>query len=280
MTNSNLVRQALKLSREAVRTAAKEILKLQRNKGFYTSLKSDNSPVTQGDKMAEKILVDAIQNQFPHHKILSEEYGEINFRTKSPYLWVIDPIDGTWSYVNQEITMCIQLALLEKDKCIAATIYNPFTKAMYQTSTGKTATLNRRALPFTNYTLLKRAVINYHIPRSRRQLIFPLIEIWNDNRIAKLITQGGSIAYSLACIAKGAHTCFITINDKPTKPWDLCAGIALIRNMGGCVTNMKGNNIKCTDHEGEIIASSNPTVHKSLLECLSKYNFPKQLHLA
>ncbi|WP_372368832.1 inositol monophosphatase [Candidatus Uabimicrobium sp. HlEnr_7] len=271
MINSDLVRKALKISRDAVRIAAKEILKLQREKGFSTSFKSDDSPVTAGDKMAEKIIVDAIRENFPKHKILSEEFGKINFQTKSQFLWVLDPIDGTWSYVNQEVTMCIQLALLEKNECIAATIYNPFTKAMYQTSIGKTSALNRRHLPFTNYQLLNHAVINYHIPRSQRKLIYPLIEIWNDNRIAKLITQGGSIAYSLACVAKGSHTCFVTTSDKPIKPWDLCAGIAMIRNMGGCVTDFQGKNINPMGHTGEIVASCNKKVHKSFLACFKKY---------
>ncbi|BBM82479.1 inositol monophosphatase family protein [Candidatus Uabimicrobium amorphum] len=273
MTDKDLIRQALKVSRDAVRLAAKEVLKLQQQKGFLTSFKKDDSPVTAGDKIAEQIIVEAIQNHFPQHKILSEEFGKINFRTKSPFLWVLDPIDGTWSYVNQEITMCIQVALLKNSQCISATIYHPFTKAMYQTSLGKVATLNRRHLPFTNYQSLKRAVVNYHIPRSQTKLIYSLIDLWKEYRIAKLITQGGSIAYSLACVAKGSHTCFITTNDKTVKAWDLCAGVTLIRNMGGCVTNFQGENVSPVEHKGGIIASCNKKVHKALLKCLANYEF-------
>lgn len=273
LIDRDLINQALRVSRDAVRSAAKEILKLQRQKSFLTSFKKDDSPVTTGDKIAEKIIVQAIQAHFPKHKILSEEFGKINFRTKSPFLWVLDPIDGTWSYVNQEVTMCIQLALIKDTQCISATIYNPFTRAMYQTSLQRAATLNRRHLPFTNYQSLKRAVVNYHIPRSQTKLIYPLVDIWKDNRIAKLITQGGSIAYSLACVAKGSHTCFITTNDKTIKAWDLCAGVTLIRNMGGCVTNFHGEDVSPMKHKGEIIASCNAKVHKALLKCLKKYDF-------
>ncbi len=118
---------------------------------FETLYKSDGSPATAGDKNAEHKIIEIISQAFPSHKLIGEEFGEINRETIGDYTWAFDPIDGTWSFINQENTACVNIILLKNNTPILSVVYNPFTNELYKTSKKGKTSLNDIVLPVTKY---------------------------------------------------------------------------------------------------------------------------------
>ncbi len=262
------------LGLKAVTAAASEVSRAQFALDYRTLFKADGSPATDADRASEQIIIDTILAAYPEHRLHGEEFGPQNSDSGSPYLWVFDPIDGTWSFLNQENTACINLALYHDNKLLLGIVFNPVNHEVFLAAYGQGASLNGRELPLTNWETLQQGVMNYHLPRSHTAGIRSLLNIWSEGHIGKLISQGGSPAYGLAMVAKGAHSSFLMAG-KPNgaDPWDLSAGTLLVRRAGGVVTDLRGNDIDPLGHSDYLLASTNPRVHEQLLGLLRDYHF-------
>lgn len=264
--------QLLRVALDAATAAGREALSVQRALCFKTLFKEDGSPATDGDIRAERKIIEVIRATFPRHHLIGEELGEQP--GDSAFTWVFDPIDGTWSFLNQETTACVNLAVLRDGEPIVAVVYNPFTEELYQTATGRPTTLNGITLPVTHWETLGDGVLNHHLSKPFVSQIQTLIALWQDGHIGKLIHQGGAPAYSLALVAKGAHSAFIMGHrGKAPDPWTFPAGVLLVRNAGGQVTDLAGQEINAVLHPSYVVATSHPRVHDQILQLLAQYQF-------
>jgi histidinol-phosphatase len=154
MTHSPYFQVAL----TAVQAAEKIILENFDTK-IQPELKPDQSPVTMADKMAEQVIRQQILAVFPDHNILGEEGGES--RTNSPYLWIIDPIDGTKNYLRKIPLFSTQLALMKNEELILGISNAPAINELMYAEKGTGAFLNHQPVVVSNLNQLNEAYLSY-----------------------------------------------------------------------------------------------------------------------
>ncbi|MFO1241917.1 MAG: histidinol-phosphatase [Rickettsiales bacterium] len=197
-------------------------------------LKSDNSPVTKADQEAEKAMHRLIHKHFPQHGIIGEEYGVQNEGAK--YVWVLDPIDGTASFIAGRPIFVTLIALLHKGKPILGIIDQPITKERWY-GDGKIATLNSKPIHVRECSCLEDAVLATTGP----QYFTPEGKTFFDSVSAKVRrTVYGGDGYNYAMLASGHIDVVI---EEGLKLHDVMALIPIIEGAGGKITDWKGNDI-------------------------------------
>ncbi|MEO5369672.1 MAG: hypothetical protein H7833_06300 [Magnetococcus sp. DMHC-1] len=261
----------LEVGCRAVAEAGQIILDIRWKSALGTLFKEDGSPATDGDRRAEQAMRWEIDAAFPAHRLHGEEHGIYHTDSDSPYLWAFDPIDGTWSYVNHETTACTALALLKGEKTLLGVVHNPFTNELF-TASAKGAFVNGRPLPLVGVSKLADGVLNYQIPRQMEESIAPMLRMWKNRKVGKLISAGGSPIYAMAMVAQGTYAAFVMAPSSRTPyPWDLTAGTILIQQSGGLVTDLEGVPIDPLAHTGWLLAGSNAMLHDEALALLREY---------
>ncbi|MEM7105586.1 MAG: inositol monophosphatase [Bacteroidota bacterium] len=265
------MKQTLDEATSAVLEAADLILKMKAE-GVSQELKEDNSPVTDADRKAEALIRKRLLTAFPGYGFIGEEFKDT--ASQNGLYWTCDPIDGTWSYLNGESTCTTSLSLMKDDETLLAVIYNPFTRELFQGASGIPGTWNTLPMPLVFKKDLEDSVVNFFVHRSRLEDVMTLYQLREKKVINKMVSMGGSVAYALAMVAKGAHNVFIGLSSRKSNIWDMSAGIFLVRSVGGLVTDLTGNDIGPeTRPFSPIIASSHPHIHDEILEVLNGVNF-------
>jgi len=252
---------------EAVKSAG---LLLSDFQTLQVELKSDGSPVSNADKAIERAIRDMLIPQFPDCGFEGEEFETV--RPNAALKWLCDPIDGTWSFLNKETTAAITLSLFEGDTPRVAVIYNPFTQELYAGCEGLPTMLNQALLPRMTRPNLAESLVNFHIHASQSNLISQLYDWWQKEYFAKVVSQGGSIAYGMAKVAEGIHSVYLGKNRKKSNLWDLGAGIFLIRSIGGKVTDQFGNELYQSNSNQMIVASTQADIHEEMLKLLATFS--------
>lgn len=272
---SELLDHFLAVGTIAVQEAWKEALTVQRSLNFDTLFKPDWSPATDWDKRSEQKIIEILSQAYPNHKLHWEEFWKHNTESGSKYLWVYDPIDWTWAYLNQETTACVNLALLENWEPIVWVVYNPFTWELFQATKWMTTTLNWQTLPLTKWNELKKWVFNYHLSREFRIQIEKIMKAWENEEIWKLVSQWWSPAYNLANVAKWSHTWFVMWfkSWRNPDPWDLSAWMLLVEQAWWQVTDLDWNRINPLTHNSYLVATTMESVHDQTLELMYKIWF-------
>ena len=223
--------------------------------------KGQNDFVTQADKSAENIIIDTIQKAYPNHGILGEENGYI---AGNEFTWIIDPIDGTTNYSHGFPQFAISIAIKLKNQIEHAVVFDPFNQDLYTATRGAGAQLNNRRIRISRKDSLKHALIGTALPSAKHNKKTALQKSFNI--LQTLFEQNadfrevGSAALNLAYVASGRLDGFF---ESGLKEWDVAAGILLVREAGGFVSDFYGQ----TDHleDGHIIAGTRK-VHAALLE--------------
>lgn len=244
--------------------AAKEAGKIM-TEGWNTDLavssKADNSLVTEIDSQAEEKIISIIKETFPDHKIVAEESGTSGDNVDC---WYIDPIDGTTNY-SRRVPICgVSIALLKNGTPQVGVIYNPFTDELYQAEKGSGTLLNGVKVKPSDVTELSKAVIvvSYsHDPQIREKVTL-LKTLTTANRTKR---EFGSAAYELGLLSSGRLDTMLLLGHKS---WDYAAGVILIREAGGVVTNFEGGEWGIDDPN--LVASGNEMLHRQFLESLRR----------
>jgi myo-inositol-1(or 4)-monophosphatase len=214
---------------QAVRQAGDRTLQIGRS-GFETWTKKDRSPVTSADLEVNRLLYETIQREFPGDGWLSEEGPDDPQRLAKKRVWVVDPIDGTKYFMRREPTYAISVALVEQGQPVLAVLYNPAAGELFSATRGRGAALNGSPIR-TKQTAGDPLTILVH-PPSLRQGKLAAFESYADCR------PMGSIAYTMALVAAGrADAC---MNFERMNEWDVAAGVLLIQEAGGTVTDGQG----------------------------------------
>ncbi|MFB6111784.1 MAG: inositol monophosphatase family protein [Halobacteriaceae archaeon] len=253
--------QATRVAREAARSAGEPLRELhgQVEQVEYKTDKADI--VTEADYQAEHIITTAIQTEFPQHSILSEE--DVTRSADGEYTWLVDPLDGTGNFAHGNPNYAISIALLDGDDVPrAGVIYNPETEEMFHAIDGKGAFQNGgRIEPTDRDRLDESMLLSGYDPDGSFLRAF-----YNETQGVRRL---GSAALHLAYIAAGSAD---AVWEYDTYPWDVAAGLVLLREAGGRLTDDRGEpytlEIEDGDSQRTPLLASNDALHTALLDHL------------
>jgi len=233
-----------------------------------TTLKSSRIDiVTAADTEAETFIVRELLNLFPAHHIVGEEGGGQGAPAASaPYQWFVDPIDGTVNFASKLPHFCTSIALTTPDRQpLLGVIYDPTRRELFTAIRGGGAHLNGQPLHVTQTAELIDAVITSGFPYDKhtnpdnnlKEWAAFLVKIRGERRL-------GSAALDLCYLAAGRLDGYW---EKDLKPWDVMAGILLVREAGGTVTDYQGGTTPQLQDRGRYVAS-NGILHAEMLRVL------------
>ena len=217
---------------QAMSEAGREALRLA-SAGFETFTKADQSPVTSADLAVNRILQDRLSTAFPEDGWLSEETTDNDTRLSRKRVWIVDPIDGTRSFVRGLPEFCLSVALVENGVPTVAAIFNPATGEFFSAIRGRGLRVERLSdSDQPGFTSSERpvALVNPWELRVGR------FEGLQDHLHCRPI---GSIAYALALVAAGQADAAITLAGG--NEWDVAAGALLVEERGGRATTAAGH---------------------------------------
>ena len=226
-------------------------------KEFTIDNKADSTPVTIADKKAEELMREMIMKRFPDHGIIGEEFGEYN--SDAEYKWILDPIDGTKSFIHGTVTFGTLIALTQNGKPILGVINQPVLKE-YLIGDNESAELNgvkvqvRECRDIGSSTLLTTD----HIHVEKYQNIKKFEELMHK---VKVYRQWGD-CYGYYLIATGYADIMI---DPIMSVWDSMAVIPVIRGAGGIITDYHGGNAET----GTSIIATGGIIHNEVLKILN-----------
>jgi len=203
-------------------------------KSFDLEFKEDDSPVTNADRQAERIIRDLIKEQFPEHGIIGEEFGEEN--TDSNVVWILDPIDGTQSFIHGVPFYTTLIGVLIQNQPQVGVIYAPALNEMMSAAIGHGCTLNgekagvRECSDLSKATFLTTEITTFEKHGFGRSLS----ELLGKTRIHR--TWGD--AYGHMMVAAGRADIMI---DPILNIWDAAALLPIVSEAGGAYTDLSGN---------------------------------------
>lgn len=223
----------------AARRAGKIIIRyMEELDSLKIKEKGLNDLVTWVDEAAEKAIIEIIQRSYPSHAILGEETGT---HPGEEYTWIIDPLDGTLNYVHGFPQFAVSIGIQYKQHIEHAVIYDPLSQDLYTASRGRGAQLNDRRLRVSNCEGLQGALLGSSFPfHNRSEFVDKHYEIFKEVFVQCAdVRRTGSAALNLAYVAAGRLDGFW---ESGLKPWDIAAGLLLVREAGGFVSDFNGEN--------------------------------------
>jgi len=232
-------------------------------KGFVISHKETiNNLVTEADIACENYLISQIKAKFPKHAIIAEESG--NNEQTSDYTWFIDPIDGTTNYAHGFPFFAISIALAHKSEIILGVTFAPMLNEMFYAGKNLGAYLNNQKINVSKNDSLELSLLATGFPPNRDGTDFSkAINLFTKAQIyIHGVRRSGSACLDLAYAACGRLDGFFELG---LKPWDTAAGIILIKEAGGKITNFDGKPFK---PNYRTILATNGIIHQDLQDYL------------
>jgi myo-inositol-1(or 4)-monophosphatase len=257
-------------AREAARRAA-AVLEDWRHR-FQVHEKALADLVTDADLASQETIRAYLQTRFPSHAFLGEEDREPGARpgAGAPPTWIVDPIDGTTNYVHDYPFYCISIGIEVAGELVAGVVLDPSRDELFWGAKGMGAWLGERRLHVSQTTRLERALLSTGFPPDLRGQEKALA-CW---RLFSLRTQSirrtGSTALNLAYVACGRFDGYWAFDNHP---WDVAAGVVLVREAGGQVTNADGSPFDAYTLDG---VASNGNLHPAMLDILRQDPTPQQ----
>ena len=256
------------LAINSVIDAGKTVMKIY-NQPFETKIKSDNSPITEADIASNKIIQKTISTS--DYPILSEETKDNKKRLEKETVWIIDPLDGTSDFINKTGEFTIMIGLVRKQVPVLGIIYCPPQNTLYvaQQNQGSYQLAGEKWSKMSVSTISdltkSRTVYSRHHSEESERLFFKYIK-------TKKLTKRGSSLKAID-VASGTSELYFTSTNK-IKQWDTCASYCLVKEAGGNMTDVYGNdlnyNIDDVNHQNGIIVS-NGLVHEKVINSYKRF---------
>jgi myo-inositol-1(or 4)-monophosphatase len=253
----------LKVMSDAVRKAARGLIRDFGELGeLQVSKKAPADFVSAADLKAEQTLFEELAKARPGYSFLGEERGLIEGTDKT-HTWIVDPLDGTTNFLHAIPHFAVNVALSREGAVVAAVTFNPITNELFWAEKGKGCFVNDRRLRVAARTRLDEAVLATGIPfLGHGQHARFLKELHQISQRVAGVRRFGSAALDLAFVAAGR---FDGYWERDLGPWDLAAGILLVTEAGGKVTNADGG--EAVIDTGTVCAA-NLDLHPVVLERL------------
>jgi myo-inositol-1(or 4)-monophosphatase len=255
----------LNIAIRAARRAGMIIVRsLEQVNSLKIDVKGQNDFVSEVDRQAEEAIIEILQRAYPSHGFLGEESGA---KEGDGYEWVIDPLDGTTNFLHSNPQFSVSIGLRYNGRLEQAVVYDPLRQELFTATRGEGALLNDRRIRVTQLTSLNGALIGTGFPFKAHNHLDCYLDTFKAMFTAQVadIRRVGSAALDLAYVAAGRLDGFWEIG---LREWDMAAGILLIQEAGGLVSDFSGGN----DHfkTGNIVGG-NPKVFKGILQTIQPY---------
>ncbi len=228
-------------------------------------VKGHGNYVTQIDYSVQKFLKEALRELYPAIQFMGEE-GEREFIDFDGCVWILDPIDGTANLVRNLDQSAVSLALVKKREPVLGVVYNPFSETLYYAEKGRGAFCNGEKITVSDAGTLNESLVSFGTAPYNKELCEEVFETAREiySRCEDL-RRFGAAAIELCNLAAGRIDGFF---EQHLKPWDYAAGVVILQEAGGKITNYQG---KCVsfEHPDDIIAS-NSKIHQELFEIVAR----------
>jgi myo-inositol-1(or 4)-monophosphatase len=230
--------------------------------GFEVRAKRANDFVTEVDKASEAAIIEIVRKAFPAHAILAEESGATD-AGQDEFRWIIDPLDGTTNFIHGFPQYCVSIAVEHRGALEHGVIYDPVRDELFTASKGRGAFLNDRRIRVSKCSKLGEALVGTGFPfkeLSRADLYLKQLRAVMERSSG--VRRAGAAALDLAYVACARLDAFWELG---LAPWDMAAGVLLIQEAGGLVTDLQGDQGFMTS--GDVCAAA-PKLFSPLLDAL------------
>ena len=232
--------------------------------GFRVEYKNPINLVTEADHAAEQSVIDSIRSRYPSHNFLAEERGRIDHGS-SPYVWIIDPLDGTTNFAHGFPAYCVSIGLEYQGQSVLGVIYDPTRDELFSATHGGGAHMNGHPIHVSKTALLDQSLLvtgfAYDIRETKRNNLDHFVRFALR---AQGIRRTGSAALDLCYVAAGRFDGFWEVR---LNPWDMAAGTVILREAGGEVTNFRG---EAHSLYGQELVASNGLIHEAMLTVIQE----------
>ncbi len=219
--------------------------------------KGDVDLVTVADRKSEALILERIRGQFPAHDVMGEEGTRIE--TGSDYKWYVDPLDGTTNFAHGYPVFCVSLGVERKGQRIAGVVYDPTRDEMFSAELGGGARLNENTIQVSSTPTLAECLIATGFPSKKRHKN-PNIYFYHQLTLRTHgVRRAGSAALDLCNVASGRFDGFWEFN---LNPWDTAAGVLIVQEAGGTVTDFAGGEFQIASRE---TLASNGLIHDAIV---------------
>jgi 3'(2'), 5'-bisphosphate nucleotidase len=231
----------------------------------------DREPVTQADKLANEIIVQRLRSEFPEDGILAEESIDTVHRLDKSRVWMIDPLDGTTGFIEGNGDFAVQIGLTENGKCVLGVVYQPLTGVLYRAVRDGGTWIERpeyepeqaHVSDQKELSMMRLAASRSH--RSRR--MNKVVEAFG----LKDEVLRGSVGIKVGLLVEQQCDLYVHLSPR-TKQWDTCAPEIILREAGGCLTDLFGRTLsynKADVQNRNGVVASNGAAHEIIIESLS-----------
>jgi myo-inositol-1(or 4)-monophosphatase len=241
----------------------------ERKIGF--ELKGEYDLVTEADRASERLIVERLQSHFPTHGIVAEEGG--GGEGTSDYRWYVDPLDGTTNFAHGFPAYNVTMALEHAGELIAGVVFDPLRNEMFAAERGSGAYLNNRRIHVSKAARIESSLVATGFPSRKRHENVNVHFYYQLAMMSHGVRRAGSAALDLAYVACGRLDAFWEFG---LNPWDIAAGVLLVREAGGTCSDMHGGPLAM---RGPQILADNSLIHSEILGLFAeifagKYRFP------
>lgn len=250
-------RAAVEVADDAVRGAGEVITARLPGDKSISYKEGRSNVVTDVDLLAEERIIAVLRREYPDHGIMTEESEDI--AGSSPYTWIIDPIDGTRNYAYGIPHFCVALALARDEEVVLGTIYDPVRGELFRAEKGSGAYLNDAPIAVSGRRSLAVSLAAFDMgydPDIGQEMLKVAGALWPEVAAVRVM---GSAALGLAYVACGRLDLYFHFS---LYPWDLAAGIVIIGEAGGAVTEMEGRPVGI--HSRTVVAA-NRDIHRDFI---------------
>jgi myo-inositol-1(or 4)-monophosphatase len=261
ITEEPLLNFAIQTARDAGRLLAERF-----GRNLRISNKSELDLVTESDLASERLIIDRIKTYYPRHAILAEESGTNPPATdgeQSDWRWIIDPLDGTTNYAHGYPCFCVSIGLEHKGRIEVGVVYDPMRDECFAAERGEGAALNGKRIQVSPAPNLASALLCTGFPYDVRERSEFARHFANFIMNAQGVRRDGAAALDLAYVAAGRFDGFW---EEGLKPWDVAAGVLLIEEAGGRVSDYLGGTL---DIFTPPMLASNGLIHEQMMRVLA-----------
>lgn len=254
-----------------IASEAGEILSGYAERRIGFEYKGPHDLITAADRASEEFVLGRLRAAFPTHSVVCEESGE--HKGASEYRWYVDPLDGTTNFAHGYPVYSVSIALERDAELVAGVVYDPTRKEMFAAERSGGAYLNGQKTSVSAADKIEESLLSTGFPSWSRHRDVNVHFFHQLAMASHGVRRGGSAALDLASVAAGRNEGFWEFG---LNPWDVAAGMLLVREAGGTVTDMKGSD--CRLGKPHILAT-NGKIHPHMLDIFAdvfrgEYRFP------
>ena len=223
------------------------------------SYKGEVDIVTETDRRSEELIVRRLREKYPDHAVVAEEGGGAE-AAGGKFCWHVDPLDGTTNFAHSYPCFCVSIGLAEEGRPLVGAVYNPIAGEMFTAARGRGAHLNGKRIEVSVVDKVASSLVATGFPTHLRKRSSNMNYYWEFTLRTHGVRRDGAAALDLCSVACGRFDAFWEFG---LKSWDTCAGVLLVEEAGGRVSDLHGEPYALG---GASVLASNGRIHAEVQE--------------